>query len=98
MGCCAAIVIAVRDTENIMEQPSLQKLLDFLVRLTTNKIHYQLECNRSEAIMVLVSVPGERWEVEYFTDGHIEVEVFRSALEGMKGEEALVELFVDYAD
>jgi hypothetical protein len=28
--------------------------------------------------MVVVSVPGERWEVEFMIDGSVEVEVFRS--------------------
>ena len=26
--------------------------------------------------MVLLAVPGERWEVEFFADGSVEVEVF----------------------
>jgi hypothetical protein len=25
---------------------------------------------------VLIAVPGERWEVEFFSDGRLEVEVF----------------------
>jgi hypothetical protein len=29
--------------------------------------------------MLLVAVPGERWEIEWFEDGHLEVEVFRSS-------------------
>ena len=28
--------------------------------------------------MVEVSLPGERWEVEFFSDRELEVEVFRS--------------------
>ncbi len=48
--------------------------------------------------MVHVAVPSERWEIEYFADGHVEVEVFRSAPEGMKEEGALAELFEQYSD
>ena len=81
-----------------MENSSLQKLLDFLVGLDNSKIHYRLECNRHEAVMVHVAVPSERWEIEYFADGHVEVETFKSAPEGMKGEEALAELFEKYSD
>lgn len=81
-----------------MKNSSLQKLLDFLAKLDNSKIHYILECNRHEAVMVHVAVPGERWEVEYFVDGHVEVEVFRSTREGLKGEEALIELFEQYSD
>ena len=35
--------------------------------------------------MVLVAVPGERWEVEFFADGEIEVEIFRSTESGVVG-------------
>ncbi len=33
---------------------------------------------RPEAVMVALAVPGERWEIEFFTDGRIEVERFVS--------------------
>lgn len=56
----------------------LTALLDFLDRLERHGISYRLERNRSEAIMVLIAVPGERWEVEFMDDGHVEVERFRS--------------------
>lgn len=46
--------------------------------------------------MVEVAVPGERWEVEFFADGEVAVEVFRSA--GMEGEEALARLWADHTD
>lgn len=41
-------------------------------------MHYALEHNRDEAIMVIPTVPGERWEIEFFSDGKVEIEVFRS--------------------
>jgi len=64
---------------NGIEKPdSLQKLLVFLDELECRKIYYRLERNRSEAIMVRVDVPGERWEVEFFVGGTIEAEIFRS--------------------
>jgi len=56
----------------------MQKLLDFINRLEQPKIHYTLEHNRDETVMVLVVVPGERWEVEFYADGEVEIEVFRS--------------------
>ena len=34
---------------------------------------------RPDALMVTAVVPGERWEIEVFGDGHLEIEVFRSA-------------------
>ncbi len=75
---------------------SLQKLLDFLNALDAAKIFYRLSRPRDEAIMVEVAVPGERWEVEFFADGEVAVEVFRSA--GMEGEEAIARLWADHAD
>jgi hypothetical protein len=57
---------------------SLDKLTSFLKRLEEARIHYTLEHNRDESIMVIAAVPGERWEIEFFPDGNLEIEVFRS--------------------
>ena len=56
----------------------MQKLLDFLSRLKAERITHTIERNTPDALMVLIAVPGERWEVEFFADGHVEVEVFTS--------------------
>lgn len=42
--------------------------------------------------MVTVAVPGERWEIEFLSDGSIEVEKFVSQGD-IAAEEALSELF-----
>lgn len=76
---------------------SFQKLLDFLAELNTRGIFFTLAQIRPEAIMIDVVVPGERWEVEFFADGTVEVEVFRS-VQGVQGEEELERLFRDYSD
>jgi hypothetical protein len=47
--------------------------------------------------MVLVTVPGERWEVEFLVDGSVEVERFISDGE-IYGEDTLGELFMKYTD
>lgn len=67
---------------------SLQKLLDFLCQLDANKIRFTLKHIRDETIMVFISVPGERWEVEFFADGDIEVEVFKSEGDILSGTDA----------
>lgn len=81
---------------------SLQKLFDFLDDLALHKIGFRLERNREEAIMVCVSVPGERWEIEFFADGEVEVEIFRSAQNGVVGgneaQTALRHLLSSFAD
>jgi hypothetical protein len=77
---------------------TLQKLLDFLVELDGRKIYHQLARHRSDAIMVEIAVPGERWEVEFFADGHVEVEVFGPSPGITGGEEALSRLFEVFSD
>ncbi len=39
--------------------------------------------------MVILAVPGERWEVEFFQDGTVEIERFVST--GVKADQAEVE-------
>lgn len=78
------------------EQPFL-KLTGFLKQFEQGHIHYTLASYRDDAIMVLVTVPGERWEIEFFGDGTVEVERFVSNGE-ICGEEALHKLLALYAD
>jgi hypothetical protein len=47
--------------------------------------------------MVLVAVPGERWEIEFMSDGSVEIEKFTSNGE-IYGAESLSEVFARYAD
>jgi hypothetical protein len=68
-----------------------------LKQLDQANLHYTLASYREDAIMVLVTVPGERWEIEFLGDGSVEVERFRSHGE-ICGEEVLQELFTKYAD
>ena len=53
------------------------KLLNFLNELENRKIYYRLNKVR-DSIMVEIAVPGQRWEVEFFSDGNIEIEKFIS--------------------
>jgi hypothetical protein len=53
-------------------------LLDLLNQFEQQHIQYRLAHHREEAVMIEAAVPGERWEVEVFEDGHIEFERFRS--------------------
>ncbi len=52
-------------------------LLSFLRRLSEARIPYTLRHSRDDAVMVEVTVPGERWEVDFLEDGDVDVEVFR---------------------
>ena len=72
-------------------------LLAFLDQLDHQRISYTLAHQREDALMVLVAVPGERWEIEFRNDGTIEVEKFISTGE-IHEAESLSELFARYAD
>ena len=71
----------------------MKKLITFLERLEEKKIYYKLNKVR-DAIMVEIAIPGERWEVEFFADGNVEVEKFISNAE-ILGEEELEQLFLN---
>ncbi|MCU1222672.1 MAG: hypothetical protein JWQ42_765 [Edaphobacter sp.] len=75
---------------------TLQTLTDFLQRLRDAKIHYRLS-DPTGAIMVEVTVPGERWEIEFHEDGQIGVEVFKSR-GFIEGATAINELFNRFTD
>jgi hypothetical protein len=80
-----------------MSQHHFRELTTLLKKLEQAHIHYTLASHREDAIMVLVTVPGERWEIEFLGDGSVEVERFLSNGE-ICGEEVLHELLSKYAD
>ncbi len=75
----------------------MNKLLTFLTNLEKRKIHYNLEHNRDDFIMVNVAVPGERWEVEFSSDGKIEIEIFKNS-SGVLSDEKLLEKLLIYGE
>lgn len=77
-----------------MELITLTNLLD---RLDEADIHYTLSSLREAAVMVSVSIPGERWEVEFMSDGEVEVEIFSTDGE-IHDESMFDELFERNAD
>ncbi|MEH2383840.1 MAG: hypothetical protein V7K27_33955 [Nostoc sp.] len=80
-----------------MKNHGFGKLVTFLNQLEQEKISYTLAHHRDETIMVNVAVAGERWEVEFFEDGSVEVERFVSNGE-ISGEEVFSELFAMYSE
>ena len=78
-------------------QTSLGKLLAFLDQLEEHRIAYTLAHVR-DTIMIRASIPGERWEIEFFEDGEIEIERFQSTgVDGIQ-DEALSQLIDQYKD
>ena len=53
---------------------ALDDVLRFCARLNERHASYELSADRPEAIRVTLDVPGERWEIDFFPDGHIELE------------------------
>jgi len=68
----------------------LGKLLEFLSQLEAAKVSYTLEHSQRDSLTVFVTVPEERWQVEFYVDGKVEIKVFRLA--GIEVESALSEL------
>ncbi len=75
----------------------LSKLTKFLDRLDDAGIHYTLTSVEEGTITVGVTLPDERWDVGFDTDGEIRVEVFRSDGEVRDGS-ALEALFAHAAE
>lgn len=72
------------------------KLINFLNRLDDATLGYTLEHPGEDTIMVSVSADTERWEVEFYADGEVQVEIFYTGADseaGFEGEEALERLF-----
>ncbi|MFZ4664450.1 MAG: hypothetical protein ACOYNY_46075 [Caldilineaceae bacterium] len=80
-----------------MKKPVFTKVMHFLDKLEAHGIAYTLTRVREEALMVNIVVPGERCEVEFFGDGEVEIERFRSSGE-IKDETSLGELFARFAE
>ncbi len=74
-----------------------KKLLDLLDRLENAKIYYTLSHSQQDAISVKVDVPGERWEIDWYSNGTVDVEVLKSDGK-IRREEALRELIDRFSD
>lgn len=75
----------------------LKEFNTFLNKLEENKIFYKLDKIRSEAIMVAVVVPGQRWEIEFLDDRTIVIEKFISNKDMYDARE-LETLFKEFSD
>lgn len=51
-----------------------EDVLQFCNALNERHAAYKLSVDRPEAIRVTLDVPGERWEIDFFPDGDIELE------------------------
>ena len=75
---------------------NLNKLIQFLNKLESSKIYYELSKIR-DSVLVSVVVQGERWEVEFMINGDVEIEKFVSNGE-IHDDSLLNELFEKFSD
>lgn len=75
----------------------LKNLIQFLNQLEERKIYYRVDKIRNDSILINVTVPGQRWEIEFLADGSIEIEKFFSDGQ-IVGKEELEVLFDKYSD
>ncbi|NJN99961.1 MAG: hypothetical protein HC875_40570 [Anaerolineales bacterium] len=80
-----------------MKPAVFDKVMRFLDQLEQDGISYTLAHYREEALLVNVAVPGERWEIEFLTDGRVEIERFVSRGE-IADETGLADLFARYGE
>ena len=73
----------------------MDKLLKFLSRLDAAGIHYSMGSCRDGAVMVEAIVPGQHWEIEFFGDGHVEIERFFADPEGVFDDESLLDALIE---
>ena len=75
----------------------MKQILEFLNRLDKAKIYYTLDHTSSDSLLVVVAVPGQRWEVQFMADGEIGVEKFLSDGE-IHSENELTKLFTEFSN
>ena len=81
--------------DDVDREDAFKRLLDFLNRLEGVGIHYVLAHTRPDFMMVDVSVPGWRWEIEFMADGSLDIERYKSMAEIESDPELLEELIQD---
>lgn len=80
-----------------MKQDGLERMLDFLDLLREKGIHFWIEQQAPEALMVTFTLVGKRVEVEFFVD-HLEFGVFAGNEDVSRDEAALRGLIRDNWD
>lgn len=73
----------------------IDQLFRLCRQLEKHSVSYAIECVREGALTLAVAIPGERWEIEFFDDGTLELERFVSVgvEDGASAPERLLEIF-----
>lgn len=80
------------------ELSGMESLFALLDELENKSIYFVLARNRSDAISVCVSVPGERIEIDVLVDGKMEVSRFKGNEDVLDGEKEVRAIIEEYAD
>ena len=75
---------------------TIKSFVEFLEMLDKRNIYYKLSKIR-DSIMVEVAVPGQRWEIEFMSNGSIEIEKFLSDGE-IYGYSEIKKMFEDFSE
>lgn len=75
----------------------LNRFISFLNELDKMNIYYRLNKVRKDAVLVEIAVPGQRWEIEFYANGEIEIEKFISDGDYYDAKE-ITALFKDFSD
>ena len=67
-------------------------LYDLLLRLEDAGIAFAISRNRSESLLVTLTLVGERVEIDVFEDGHMEVSRFTGSEDIVGGAEVVEKL------
>jgi hypothetical protein len=73
-------------------------LYDLLLKLEAARIHFTLSRHRDDAILVSLTLVGERVEVDVFDDGHMEVSRFPGSEDIVGGAELVPKLIDENQD
>jgi hypothetical protein len=72
-------------------------LVKIIKLLQAAKIHYTPSEYREDAVSILATVPGERWEIDILEDGEVDFERFVTA-GGVTGETELKQFIAKFAE
>jgi hypothetical protein len=73
--------VAVMDSEIESaggRENTIDRALGFCAQLSSQGIRYNMDLVRNDALMIAVAVPSQRWEIEFMSDGSVELERFES--------------------
>lgn len=62
----------------VLNDQDLKGVLELLDRLEAARIHFTLARHQEDAITIEVAVPGQRWEIDCYSNGKVDVEIFKS--------------------